>query len=154
MIAAPTTDVNSGIRRLLFALVGLGTLGLIAELVLLEHYEEWQQWLPLAGLSVGLLALVGIVVWPGRVTVRAFQAIMAAFVVLGGIGVYLHFAGNIEFELEMAPDLGGAALVWSALRGATPALAPGALAQVGLLGLAATIRHPAMHSPRQARTPR
>lgn len=144
--AAP--DAGSRIRRLLFALVALGILGLTAELVLLEHYEEWQQWLPLAGLGVGLLALVGVIVRPARTTVRLFRVIMIVFLVLGTIGVYLHLAGNIEFELEMAPDLRGGALLWKALRGATPALAPGALAQVGLLGLIATMRHPAAHAGR------
>lgn len=151
MVAVPTMtapDAGSRIRRLLFVLVALGILGLIAELVLLEHYEEWQQWLPLAGLGVGLLALVAMIVRPARSTVRVFQVVMTTFVMLGGVGVYLHLAGNVEFELEMAPDLDGGALLWSALRGATPALAPGALAQVGLLGLIASIRHPALRDPR------
>ena len=42
-----------------------------------------------------------------------------------------------------------AKLVWKALRGATPALAPGALAQLGLLGLLYTYRHPALTHTRE-----
>ncbi len=137
-------DAASLIRRLLLALVAVGSLGLGAELVLLEHYEEWQQWLPLVGLGAGLIALVALIARPSRATVRLFQAIMATFVVLGAVGVSLHYSGNVEFELEMAPEAGGLALVWNALRGATPALAPGALAQIGLLGLIAVVRHPAV----------
>ena len=34
----------------------------------------------------------------------------------------------------MDPALHGLDLFWSALRGATPALAPGAMAQLGLIG--------------------
>ena len=41
----------SGLRGLLLAIVVLGALGLIAELLLLEHYEEWTQWLPLVALA-------------------------------------------------------------------------------------------------------
>lgn len=141
--AAAAPGAASLIRRLLLVLVAIGSLGLGAELVLLEHYEEWQQWLPLAGLALGLASLAALVARPGPLTVRAFQVVMGAFVVLGGVGIWLHYAGNMEFELEMAPDLRGTALIWSALRGATPALAPGALAQIGLLGLIATVRHPA-----------
>jgi len=57
--------------------------------------------------------------------------------------VLLHYRGNVEFERERDPSLSGLALVWEALRGATPSLAPGAMAQLGLLGLAITWRHPA-----------
>jgi hypothetical protein len=69
---------------------------------------------------------------------------MAACVVAGAVGFYLHMRGNFEFELESNPSLRGAALVWEALKGATPSLAPGALAQLGLLGLVAAHRHPAL----------
>ena len=59
-------------------------------------------------------------------------------------GFVLHFKGNLEFELERDSGLAGIALVWKVLRGATPALAPGALVQLGLLGLVFTHRHPAL----------
>lgn len=66
---------------------------------------------------------------------------MAGFVVTGVAGLYFHYAGNVEFTLERDSTLSGAGLVWKALRGATPVLAPGALAQLGLLGLAYTYTH-------------
>ena len=138
------------VRQLLLMLVAVGLVGLTVELALLEHYEEWQQVLPLAALGAGAIALGALVLRPARVTVRAFQAVMVSFVVLGGAGIYLHYSGNVEFEIEMAPDARGLALVWSALRGATPALAPGALAQLGLLGLIASVRHPAGRASRAA----
>lgn len=139
-----TPDGVSLVRRLLLGLVALGCVGLGAELVLLEHYEDWQQWIPLAVLGAGLISLGLVAMRPTPLSVRVFQLLMLGFLVTGAIGVYLHFAGNVEFELEMDPAMGGVALVWSALRGATPALAPGALAQVGLLGLIAMVRHPAL----------
>ncbi len=55
------------------------------------------------------------------------------------------------FELEMSPEVLGWALFREAIFGATPALAPGVMVQLGLLGLAFTIRHPSLEAPRAQR---
>jgi hypothetical protein len=65
---------------------------------------------------------------------------MVIYLIVGALGVYFHIRGNVEFALERDPSLSGLRLLWKALRGATPALAPGALAQLGLLGLLYTYR--------------
>ena len=65
-------------------------------------------------------------------------------VVSGLIGLWQHYQGNVEFEREMYPDLGGLELVVKALHGAFPALAPGTMIQLGLLGMAYTFRHPGL----------
>lgn len=151
------TDTGQGggtLRRLLLAVVLFGMVGLAAELVLLEHVESVQQWIPLAALALGFLAGLALLVRPTAAIVRAFQVVMAVFVAAGALGVYLHLRGNVEFEREMDPAVRGMALLWEALRGATPALAPGTLAHFGLLGLACTYRHPALRrepDPRGAR---
>lgn len=132
------------LRRLLLGLVLLGTVGLAAELVLLEHTESVWQWVPLAALALGFVCALAVALRPSARTLRPFQAVMAAFVAAGLLGVYLHFQGNVEWELEGDASMRGAELYWAALRGATPALAPGALAQLGLLGLALAYRHPAL----------
>ena len=134
----------AGLRRLLLALVLVGITGLAAELVLLEHVESWQQWIPLVVLALGFAAAAAAMLRPTRAVVRALRAAMLAFVLAGAAGIWLHYTGNAAFEREMERGLGGLTLVWRALRGATPALAPGALAQLGLLGLAITWRHPAL----------
>jgi hypothetical protein len=56
--------------------------------------------------------------------------------IAGFVGFYLHHASNREFELEMYPDRHGWELFVESLQGAIPSLAPGAMLQVGLLGLA------------------
>jgi hypothetical protein len=132
------------LRRALLALVVLGILGLSLELVFLEHYEDLQQWIPFVALGLGLACAIAVAVRPTPATIGAFRLVMAVFVVAGLVGVVLHYQGNVEFELERAPGAGGLALVWEALRGATPALAPGALAQLGLLGLTFAYRHAAL----------
>jgi hypothetical protein len=121
----------------------MGILGLSAELLLLEHIESFTQWIPLLVLIAGLASCIWIAVRPSPAALRTFQVVMAAFVLAGIAGVYFHYTGNVEFALERDSELGGASLVWKALRGATPSLAPGALAQLGLLGLAYTYGHPA-----------
>ncbi len=136
---------DSALRRILLAIYFIGLAGLGAELFLLEHYDDVWQWVPLVALAAGLVLGAAVALRPGRAVVLAFRALMAVFVAAGGVGAYLHLRGNVEFELESDPALGGAALLWASLQGATPALAPGALAQLGLVGLALVYRHPALN---------
>ena len=135
------------LRQMLLALVFLGAAGLLVELGLLEHFDSVTQWIPLALLVVVLGATGAVYFRRGPGTVRFFQGVMALCVVTGVIGIYLHYRGNVEFELERDGSLRGLPLFWEAIRGATPALAPGALSQLGLLGLAYTFRHPAFRAP-------
>jgi hypothetical protein len=140
----PKTFIHASLRQLLLALVFIGMVGLAVELALLRHAESLTQWIPHVALMVGLLSTAAVYVHPGAATVRAFQVVMSVFLVVGALGVYLHLQGNVEFALERDPSLTGTRLIWKTLRGATPALAPGALAQLGLLGLLYTYGHPAL----------
>jgi hypothetical protein len=140
-------DMHPSLRQLLLALVLIGIVGLEIELALLRHAESFTQWIPHVALLIGLLITVAVYFRPGTATLRAFQIVMWIFLVVGGLGLYLHFRGNVEFARERSPTLHGAMLIWKALRGATPALAPGALAQLGLLGLVYTYRHPLLTGP-------
>jgi len=130
------------LRRALIAIVMLGTAGLLAELGLLEHWDDPWQWAPLVLLGVGLVLSVLAALRPGRRLLRAFEGLMALYLLAGALGVLLHYRGNAEFEREREPSMGGLRLVWEAARGATPALAPGALVQLGLIGLLFAYRHP------------
>lgn len=123
------------LHRYLLALVLLGAAGMLVELLLLKHYEDAWQWAPLVLLVITLAC--GVVLWRGPAprALATFRAMMWLSVLAGGLGVVLHLKGNVEFALERDPDLSGVSLAWKVLRGATPALAPGALAQLGLLGL-------------------
>ena len=144
--------MNASLRQLLLLLLFIGILGLEVELALLRHAESFTQWMPHVSLFIGLLITAAVYFRPSAATLRAFQLVMLLFLVVGLLGVILHLKGNIEFALERNPSLSGASLAWKALRGATPALAPGALAQLGLLGLLFTYRHPALPG-RNAREP-
>lgn len=127
---------------MLLALVVIGAAGLVVELILMKHYDSAWQWTPLV--LLGLVLIASAVIWrrPSSATLRFFVTTMVLCVVSGVVGVYLHYRGNVEFALEREP-LQGLALFWKSIRGATPALAPGAMAQLGLLGLVYSYRHPA-----------
>ena len=130
-------------RRVLVALVIVGAAGLTAELLLLEHFESAWQYSPLALLVLAMASGTWVALRPSHTAVRIFQAVMVLCVASGFVGVFLHYQGNVEFELEREQALRGFALFKEAMMGATPALAPGAMVQLGLLGLAFAWRHPA-----------
>ena len=132
------------LRRILLSVLLVGIAGLGAELLLLEHYEDVWQLAPLALLAAGLVAGAAVALRPVRGVLLVFRAVMALYIVAAAVGAYLHLQGNAEFERESDPAIAGTALLWESLRGATPALAPGSLAQLGLLGLALAYRHPAL----------
>ena len=138
------------LRDWLLALFLVGTAGVIADLALIEHYDSVSQELPLGVLALGLAAGVAAAYRPGRATVRALQVLMVAFVLTGAVGLWLHYDGNAAFERELQPSIAGLALVWSALRGATPTLAPGAFIQLGLLGLILCHGHPELRARGEA----
>ena len=134
------------VRRLLLVILLLGLPGTGVELLLMGHTEGFWQLVPLVLIALSLLALG----WHGvdrkAASLRVFQATMILFVMSGAAGVLLHYRGNVEFELEMYPTLSGWELLRKALTGATPALAPGTMLQLGLVGLTYTYRHPAFLS--------
>ncbi len=132
----------SALRTFLFIVLGLGVVGTLAELLLLEHTEDFWQLVPVGLLGLCLAVMTARVAKPTRATLRAFQAVMLLCVVSGLVGLYLHYQGNAEFELEMYPSLTGLDLLWESLKGATPTLAPGTMTQLGLIGLAYSYRHP------------
>lgn len=138
--------MRASFRQLILALVLFGIIGLEIELALLRHAESFSQWLPHIFLLVGLLLTAVVYFRPGPGTLRSFQVLMVLYLIVGALGVFFHLKGNVEFALERNPALSGISLIWKALRGATPALAPGALAQLGLLGLLYTYRHPSLVS--------
>ncbi len=139
-------------RKLATYLFVFGATGTLVELTLLGHTENRPQWVPVVLLGLGIVAGLAVVVRTGPATVKALRFIAAAYLPAAAAGLYFHLRSNIEFELEMRPAIEGAELVRETLTGAIPALAPGALAQLGLLGLLVCFRHPALSVARAVTT--
>ena len=133
-MAAAATEVT-GTRRMLAALFLFGSLGTAAELLLMEHTEGVWQNVPLALIAIGCVGFAALAIRPGTLQLRLFQLILGLFVVSGLAGVLLHYQGNTEFERELNPEAAGVELFWESMKGATPALAPGTMILLGVLGL-------------------
>ena len=136
------------LRQGLLLIFVLGSIGLVAELLLLEHFKEWRQQLPLVLLVSGQVLVAVNLVCRQPVVLRIFRLAMLAYVLAGFVGVWFHFDANLDFELEMYSKLSGWDLLFRAAHGALPVLAPGALVQLGLIGLLYSHRHPALGAGR------
>jgi hypothetical protein len=126
--------IRPGPSILLRGLFLFSCAGLLAELLLLEHFEGWKQRVPLALLSSGVIAASwSLLAWT-RGSRRALGFVSATLLLGGLAGLWFHYRGNRGFELEMVSTLGGLDLFRESMTGATPVLAPGALVGLGLLG--------------------
>ena len=133
------------VRQLMLVLLVLGLLGVGTELVLMAHYEDSWQLTPLVLIGVSLVVIGWHLVDRSPATLRALQAAMVLCVIAGAIGIVLHYQGNLEFQIEMDPSQSRWVLFKKAMHAKVPpALAPGVMAQLGLLGLLYTFRHPGL----------
>lgn len=139
----PMTLAERRLRGFVLLLLAAGLIGLGVELVLLEHYEDFWQLAPLALISANLLALVWHAAMPSWPSVQSLRVLMVAMLIAGAVGIFLHYQANMEFQLEMNRDLRGLDLFLKTIHAKVPPpLAPAAMAQLGLLGLLYTYRHP------------
>jgi hypothetical protein len=136
------TDSLPILRRGILALLALGSIGLISELVLLEHYDETQQFIPLVLLTLTLVSILWHWLDGRKPSLRAFQVVMLLLIIGGTAGLLFHLGANYEFEKELNPDSTGMEFWLEVVRGDMPTLAPGTLIQFGLLGLLYGYRHP------------
>jgi multisubunit Na+/H+ antiporter MnhB subunit len=129
-------------RRLLLGILLFGLIGTATELTLMGHDEDGWQLIPLVVLTVAIVACVAMLGTGARHSiVPLFRGAMLLLMLSGAIGAVLHYRANMEFKREMDPSLAGVKLFWSVIRAkAPPALAPGNMALLGLLGLACVYR--------------
>jgi hypothetical protein len=127
------------LQRLLLAIFFAGLLGTTTELIFLEHYEDIKQFIPLVVAALGFAIGGWYAARPSAASLRAFRSVLLLFAFSGAVGLFLHFRGNVEFEKERDATLSGFGLLWGALTGATPALAPGAMAFLAAIGYAAIV---------------
>jgi hypothetical protein len=137
------------IRRLLLALLVIGLIVTGTDLMLLDHHEDAWQLIPLVLVGLALAVIIWHVVARDGTSLRALQAAMVLFLVAGATGIVLHYRGNMEFQLEMDATQSRWTLFNKVIRAkAPPAMAPAAMAQLGLIGLIYSFRHPAFGASR------
>jgi hypothetical protein len=144
MIKNTETGILSVIRTILLISSVISLIGTGVELVLINHLNPILQMIPVFLIVLGL----GSIVWYGisrtGKSMRVFQGTMALCVISGLLGIFLHIAFSASDASKKDNTLHGAALFRAAMTGTAPPLAPGAMIQLGLIGLAYTYRHPAM----------
>lgn len=135
----------AALRRLLLAILLFGLVGTGTELILIGHDEDGWQIVPLVVLAIAVLASFGMVTMrstsaAGAAT-RLFRGAMVLLMLSGATGSVLHLRASMEFKREMDPSLSGFALFSSVMQAkAPPALSPGTMALLGLLGFACVFR--------------
>ncbi len=121
-------------KRFSIVIYVLTSLGLMTELLLESHYEEFWQVLPLVVISLGLMILLAYQYWTISILKISNKIMVILLILTGCVGVFFHLKNNWGFELEIYPHLKGWELFRKTLTGAIPVLAPGALVILGLLG--------------------
>lgn len=139
---------------MLLAILLIGLVGTTTELLLLKHVEGPAQFIPLVLIAIAFVAIAWLALDSGLASLRVFQTTMVLFIGAGLLGMYLHYHANVEFQHEVDPALAGRELLVKAMTAKTPpALAPGSMSQLGLIGLAYAYRYP-LRRRHDANTPR
>ena len=119
--------VLRSVQRFLSATLLVGSLGTLGELLLLGHTGEATQWIPVVALVCAVLVIAWQAAAPGRTSTSAMAVLMGAFLLIGALGVVLHYRSNAEFERELHPTEQGLLFLRKTATGATPLLAPGSM---------------------------
>ncbi len=132
------------LRRFALTLCLLGVVTTPIELVLMHHYNDKDQIMPFVFLGLAAIGVAAAWFRPNARVLRGVRVLMVLVVLGSGIGVMEHLKANYRDATR-----GGTVpnLIQLVLTGFAPLLAPGILAQVGLLGLAFTYKHPAFDLP-------
>lgn len=133
------------IRWFLLGALLANVLGLGTELVLFEHFEGLLQLIPVSLLGLALLLVIWHAASRSAMSVKVMRVVMLLFVVAGPVGILLHYRANREFQVQSDPSAPAWTIFVKAIHSKTPPpLAPGAMTQLGLLGLIYTYRHPSL----------
>jgi len=116
----------------------------VSELFFLEHWNVTIQFLPFALCALGLTASTLAYFRPSRGTIRFAQWSMIIIAICSAIGFYQHMAGNFTFWLDIEPSATTWELIEATFKGGIPILAPGILTLGGVIGAAATYKHPSL----------
>jgi hypothetical protein len=133
------------IRRWLLIVLSIGLVGTGTELLLIEHYEEPVQLVPIVFIAAALAVVLWHLVKRDAASVRALQGTMLLFLLAGTAGFGYHYRGAAQFQIEIDPSQSRWTIFKKAIRAkAPPVLASGIMLQWGLIGLIYAYRHPAL----------
>ncbi|WP_115463068.1 hypothetical protein [Winogradskyella aurantiaca] len=134
MAKPPINQILSRVKKIVLTALLFITFGTVLELYLLDHYEDTKQLIPIICIGAMLLLMMVLAFRPSNVISKLFQFMLLITAFSGIYGTYLHLMANYEFELEMTPSASGWTLFKESLSGALPALAPGSMVILALIG--------------------
>jgi hypothetical protein len=152
-VAPPSRDDAHFLRTSLLAVAGLSIVGIAAELLVERHWGSVVRYVPWLCLALMAWAVYLLARRPTRRVVRAARVLALVVMAGAGLGIALHINENytaapLDFRYQdtwatmSEPERWWAAFSKSV--GPAPTFAPAALAEIGLLVLVATRRHPAL----------
>ncbi len=122
------------VKQLIVAALLFMTLGTLLELYLLDHYEDTLQLIPMLCIGAAIFVVGLLFLKRTRFVIGLFKGVLVLTALSGVYGAFLHLRANYEFELEMRPTAEGWDLFVESLSGALPALAPGSMIVLALIG--------------------
>jgi hypothetical protein len=125
-------------RAGLLVVASAAAAGVAAELALIGHWHTPIQAVPWAVLLLEAVAIVGATCTSGPRTAAAIRIFGVVAALAGGWGVVAHLAENAAFVHELHPTWVRGRVLWRALSGGVPSLAPLALALPAILAALAT----------------
>jgi len=141
------TETVSAIRSIILAVILLGLAGTGLELVFVDHFGSTAQWVPVVLICLAFLVLGSYGLMRSAALLRVFQAVMIMFIVSGLAGIALHYQRDVEHAEKDHPGIQGVERLRTAVSQEAPLLAPGAMVELGILGLAYVFRHPVLKEP-------
>lgn len=137
-LAIATMPLEQRLRLFYLGLSAFMCLGTIAELFLLNHTDGAMQLIPFILSGLGFVTVLGVIFKPTKPVVWTMRFVMIITILGSLLGMFEHLEGNLEFASEIHGSLSGMALIWEALAGANPLLAPGMLAIGALIAMGAS----------------
>ncbi|MEP2771828.1 MAG: hypothetical protein ABJH05_06745 [Fulvivirga sp.] len=125
---------TKSIKSLTTAAIVFMAVGTVAELLLLSHYEDTWQLLPIILISLSMVLMVIVGHSRSTLALQTFKALLVTCALSGVLGAYFHLQANMEFEMELHPTQSWTTSFIESLSGALPALAPGSMILFGLIG--------------------
>lgn len=125
---------TQSIRFWIIAAILFMASGTVIELLLLSHYEDTWQLLPIILIGLSLVCFLMTFWLHQNWVVQLLKLLLLGCVISGGLGVYFHLQANMEFEAEMHPTQSWSTTFLESLSGALPALAPGSMILFAIIG--------------------
>lgn len=128
------TNTSASLTRIIIGALLFMMVGTAFELILIDHYEDWQQLIPLVCIAIAMILVGVLFIYRHSILIAVFKLVLGLTALSGFYGTYLHLQANYEFEQEMRPTAAGWDLFTESLSGALPSLAPGSMIVLALIG--------------------